>query len=180
MKRTPRRSRNAMTMHEVARQIGVSPMTVSRVLNEDPLVNEQTRQRVKVAIKELGYAPNPAARSLAKASILRIGLVYSNPSAGYLNEFLAGLLEESGRAGCQIVLEKCTARKERAVVWKRLADKGLGRCAGPQSSATLNISRITGGQSNTSTSRAFPQARRGEKKTDATVGSTRRLRPPIP
>src|ERR1700735_2117220 len=111
-----------MTMHEVAKLIGVSPMTVSRVLSASPKVKGETRERVLAAIKQLGYAPNQAARSLASASSIRIGLLYSNPSAAYLNEFLVGILEESSRTGCQIVLEKCGSRSERTAIEHMLLD----------------------------------------------------------
>ena len=88
-------------MHEVARHIGVAPMTVSRVLSGDAKVSAETRQRVEAAIKELGYSPNVAARNLAKAASVHIGLLYNNPSSAYLNELLVGVLEQSSRAGCQ-------------------------------------------------------------------------------
>jgi LacI family transcriptional regulator len=122
MKKASRRSRNRMTMYEAAKLIGVSPMTVSRVLSADPKVKKETRERVEAAIKRIGYAPNAAARSLAAARTLRIGLLYNNPSAAYLNEFLVGILDESSRSGCQIVLEKCSTRNEQAAVEKILGD----------------------------------------------------------
>src|ERR1700750_2627895 len=78
VKRTPRRRRNAVTMHEVAKHAGVSPMTVSRSLSGDARVQPATRQRVEVAIKELGYSPNIAARNLARAAPVHIGLLYNN------------------------------------------------------------------------------------------------------
>src|SRR3954451_6066127 len=81
VKRTPRRRRNAVTMHEVAKHAGVSPMTVSRALSGDAHVEAATRQRVQAAVKELGYSPNVAARNLARAASLHIGLLYNNPSA---------------------------------------------------------------------------------------------------
>jgi len=109
-------------MHEVAKHVGVSPMTVSRVLSGDANVKPEMRQRVQAAIKELGYSPNVAARNLARASTVHIGLLYSNPSAAYLNELLVGVLEQSSHAGCQIVLEKCGARNERSVIEKLLRD----------------------------------------------------------
>lgn len=109
-------------MHEAAKLIGVSPMTVSRVLSGNPKVKAETRERVLAATERLGYAPNPAARSLAAATSVRLGVLYSNPSAAYLNEFLVGLLEGSSRAGCQVVLEKCGPRGERAAVEKMLRD----------------------------------------------------------
>jgi LacI family transcriptional regulator len=123
--RTPRRSRNAVTMHEVAKHVGVSPMTVSRVISGDANVRAETLRRVREAIKELGYTPNVAARNLAKAATVHIGLLYNNPSAAYLNELLVGVLEQSSHAGCQIVLEKCGARNERAAIERLLRD-GMG------------------------------------------------------
>ena len=54
----------ALTLEDVGRQCGVSRSTVSRVINDSPLVNEATKERVLKAIKELKYAPNFIARSL--------------------------------------------------------------------------------------------------------------------
>jgi LacI family transcriptional regulator len=112
-------------MHEVAKHVGVSPMTVSRVISGDANVKAETLRRVQEAIKDLGYTPNLAARNLAKAATVRIGLLYNNPSAAYLNELLVGVLEQSSHAGCQIVLEKCGARNERAAI-ERLLRNGIG------------------------------------------------------
>jgi LacI family transcriptional regulator len=124
MKKASRRSRNQMTMHEAAKLIGVSPMTVSRVVSDDPKVKKETRERVQAAIKRIGYAPNAAARSLAAARTLRIGLLYNNPSAAYLNEFLVGILDESSRSGCQIMLEKCSTHNEQTAV-RKIIGEGL-------------------------------------------------------
>ncbi len=52
------------TMHTVAARAGVSAMTVSRVLHGDPGVRPHTRERVLVAVEELGYRRNEVARSL--------------------------------------------------------------------------------------------------------------------
>ena len=96
-KRAARRKGAGRTIEDVARHAGVSPMTVSRVINGERNVRETTRKRVAAAIRDLGYAPNPAARSLAGAQSLKIGLLYSNPSAAYLSEFLLGGLEQCSR-----------------------------------------------------------------------------------
>src|ERR1700679_12133 len=122
VKRTPRRSRNAVTMHEVAKHVGVSPMTVSRVISGDANVRPETLQRVQQAIKELGYTPNVAARHVAKDATVHLGLLYNNPSAAYLNELLVGVLEQSSHAGCQIVPEKCGTRNERADIDRLVRD----------------------------------------------------------
>lgn len=62
-------------MTDVATLAGVSHQTVSRVLNNHPNVREQTRQRVRAAITELGYRPNRAARVLATGASQVIGVV---------------------------------------------------------------------------------------------------------
>lgn len=82
-------------------------MTVSRVINGEANVRAATRDLVNAAIQKLGYAPNRAARSLAGAEELRIGLLYSNPSAAYLSEFLVGGLEQASRANLQLMVEQC-------------------------------------------------------------------------
>src|SRR5580765_4938571 len=71
-KKSRRRRGTAVTIHEVARKAGVSPMTVSRVTNGEDNVREATRDLVMKAIRELNYSPNPAARSLAGAQSTRI------------------------------------------------------------------------------------------------------------
>lgn len=62
-------------MADVAQRAGVSHQTVSRVLNESPLVKDETRDRVVAAIQELGYRRNNAARMLATNRSGRIGMV---------------------------------------------------------------------------------------------------------
>ncbi len=100
-------------------------MTVSRVISGDANVKPETRKRVDAAIKHFGYSPNVAARNLARAATVHIGMLYNNPSAAYLNELLVGVLEHSRKAGSQILLEKCGPRGERAAVEKLVAD-GVG------------------------------------------------------
>ncbi|MFN2538061.1 MAG: LacI family DNA-binding transcriptional regulator [Mycobacteriales bacterium] len=60
---------------DVARSAGVSPQTVSRVLNGSPSVRPATRSRVLAAIETLGYRPNPAARALASRRSTSLGVV---------------------------------------------------------------------------------------------------------
>ncbi len=97
-------------------------MTVSRVVNGESNVREPTRAKVAASIKALNYSPNLAARSLASADAIRIALLYSNPSAAYLSEFLVGSLEQSSQSGCQLLIEKCDGPKsERAAIEKLLA-----------------------------------------------------------
>ena len=99
MTRLRRRAIQGATIREVAVLAGGSPMTVSRVINSADHVRNETRELVTAANRELNYTPSPAARSLAGSAPYRIGLLYDNPSTGYLGEFLVGTLDESSRTG---------------------------------------------------------------------------------
>jgi LacI family transcriptional regulator len=112
MHKSSRRSRGSLTIEDVAREAGVSAMTVSRVINKEKNVREQTRQTVLETIERLNYSPNSAARNLAAGETTHIGLLYSNPSAAYLSQFLVGALEAARETGCHLVIEACESEEE--------------------------------------------------------------------
>ena len=72
---------------DVARVAGVSPTTVSRVLNSRGYLSQETREKVYEAMREINYRPNAIARSLQEQKTHLIGLVFptvSNPFYGEL------------------------------------------------------------------------------------------------
>lgn len=114
------------TIHDVARHAGVSAMTVSRVINKNVNVREPLREKVMASIKALNYSLNIAARSTrAGMSGARIGIIYSAPSAGFLNDILVGALEQCSRMGGQLVLEHCASTASQKPALKRLMAKGI-------------------------------------------------------
>jgi LacI family transcriptional regulator len=117
--------RGQPTMADVAKLAGVSAMTVSRVMNGKGLVRESTRRKVAEAVAALNYTPNQEARNLAGSKPIRVGFLYSNPSAAYLSEFLVGLLTQSGLNNVQLFVEKCEAGQEEDEHVRRLVDNGL-------------------------------------------------------
>lgn len=104
-RRGARRGSSGPTISDVAGRAGVSLMTVSRVVNRESNVLAATREKVERAIAELGYVPNPAARSLAGWRQCRIALLYANPSAAYLSEFLVGGLAGAAQCDAQLAVE---------------------------------------------------------------------------
>jgi len=105
----PTRKSRSVTLSDVAKDAGVSPMTVSRVINGETNVREETRARVRASIERLNYAPNISARNLAGAKSLRICLLYGNPSSAYLGELLMGVLEAAREIGAHVVVERTHA-----------------------------------------------------------------------
>ncbi|MEP7022429.1 MAG: LacI family DNA-binding transcriptional regulator [Actinomycetota bacterium] len=108
------------TMRDVAQAAGVSPMTVSRVINGEPLVLPETAARVERAIRKLGYQRNDAARRLrGKGQLtLTIGLLVED----LVNPFfavLADAVEDAARLHNYVVLIGSSGdslRREREVV----------------------------------------------------------------
>ncbi|MES2136559.1 MAG: LacI family DNA-binding transcriptional regulator [Pseudomonadota bacterium] len=127
MAKASRRSRGTATIEDVARTAGVSAMTVSRVINGKRNVKDSTRESVLRAIAELNYSPNTAARTLAAGEATHIGLLYANPSAAYLSQFLVGALEGARKTGAQLVLEACESESagEQAATAHRFLQSGL-------------------------------------------------------
>ncbi|WP_333676292.1 LacI family DNA-binding transcriptional regulator [Dyella sp.] len=121
----PRNRRQSVTILDVARHAGVSPMTASRVMNNNPQVGQAMRERVLASAKTLEYRPNLAGRSLRMSSIARVGVLYSNPSAAYLNQFMLGVLEESSLSGAQIMLQKCAGMRSQRQAMERLLDASV-------------------------------------------------------
>ena len=64
-----------VTLYDVAKSAGVSPKTVSRVMNGDGPVGKATRESVETAMRDLGYVPSSAARALRSSRSGLIGVV---------------------------------------------------------------------------------------------------------
>ena len=82
-----------VTINDVARASDTSKKTVSRVLNQEPGVRSEVRERVMAAVAELNYRPLASARSLASNRYFMIGLLYDNLSPSYIMEVQAGVQE---------------------------------------------------------------------------------------
>ncbi|MBU4434056.1 MAG: LacI family DNA-binding transcriptional regulator [Alphaproteobacteria bacterium] len=94
-----------ITIHDVARQSGVSIKTVSRVLNREPNVKADTRDRVQAAVAALHYRPNISARSLAGSKAYLIGVFFDNPSPGYITDVQLGAIARCREEGYHLIVE---------------------------------------------------------------------------
>jgi len=94
------------TITDVARQAGVSMKTVSRVLNKEPNVAQQTREKVLAVASELRYTPNLAAKGLASSRSYLIALIYDNsPSPNYIQPAQRGAIDACRENGFHLVVE---------------------------------------------------------------------------
>lgn len=115
-------------MLDVAKLAGVSPMTVSRVMNGKSIVRESTRKKVAEAIAALNYSANQEARILAGGKPIRVGFLYRMPnerSGSYLTEVLLGLLNETTMNNVQLFVKKSEDGDMVLEQTQRLIDNGL-------------------------------------------------------
>lgn len=92
------------TIKDVARKAGVSVKTVSRVLNNSPLVKDETRRRVLAAIDELDFHPNAAARSLVLHKSKSIGLVIADITNPFFPEIVRGAEDVANTHNYNVIL----------------------------------------------------------------------------
>src|SRR5437870_1042501 len=86
-------------MKDIARELGVSVVTISKVVRNRPDIGDETRGRVLARVRELDYRPNPAARSLVTGRTYLIGLVVPDllhPFFAEIAKSLSEVLRESG------------------------------------------------------------------------------------
>ncbi len=100
----------AATINDIARLSGVSKKTVSRIINNSPLVRKDTRDKVEALMREVGYAPDPLARGLAFRRSFLIGMVYDNPTAQYLVDMQYGALDALRGSSFELVVHPCDTR----------------------------------------------------------------------
>ena len=101
------REKGKVTINDIARLANVSKKTVSRVINDSPLVREKTREKVKLVIAEHGFAPDPQARALAFRRSFLIAMIYDNPSPQYVVNMQRGILDTLEGTSFQLILRPC-------------------------------------------------------------------------
>jgi LacI family transcriptional regulator len=98
-RRAAAREEGKVTLDLVATAAGVSPSTVSRILNGTAVVADEKRAAVEAAIARLGFVPNPVARGLAGGRTLSIGVVTQTIDSPFFGGALRGVEDELSRAG---------------------------------------------------------------------------------
>src|SRR5215212_5154288 len=88
----PQKQRNSSpTIHDVAELAGISPATVSRVLNNFPHISNEVRHQVLAAITHLNYAPNRVAQRLRANHSRLIGIVVTDITNPFFNTIMASI-----------------------------------------------------------------------------------------
>ncbi len=104
-----------LTQPEIARRLGVSVATISRVVNDQPGVSNQLRQQVLQVLQELRYTPNANARSLATDQTSTVGFVVAMPEQTgvddpFYSKIMAGVEAQLASRDYQVLLTTIEAQ----------------------------------------------------------------------
>jgi len=91
-------------MKDIARELGVSVVTISKALRDHPDISKATRERILLKVKELGYRPNLTARSLVTGRSSLIGLIVPDLIHAFFTDIARGLSQAMRQHGYFLVL----------------------------------------------------------------------------
>ncbi|MEX0720368.1 MAG: LacI family DNA-binding transcriptional regulator [Balneolaceae bacterium] len=102
-----------VTLKQIAEELGVSAMTVSRVINNKKNVDEQTRKRVLEKAASMGYTPNHVAKSLVSKKTHTIGVVIPEIHHAFFSEIVSGIEEVVYKKNYHLFLTNSAESSER-------------------------------------------------------------------
>ncbi|MBU2961366.1 LacI family DNA-binding transcriptional regulator [Citreicella sp. C3M06] len=127
----PRKSRagsDRPTLADVAREAGVSAITVSRAIRSPGIVSQKARAKVEEAVRKLGYTPDPAASALASRSTSTIGLLVPSLTNNVFSDVLRGVYDgaQDTRFFIQIGNYRYSALEEEGLIRAFLSQRPAG------------------------------------------------------
>lgn len=134
------------TLAGVAARAGVSPATVSRVLNDDPRVGAAYRRRVHAAVGELGYRPNRMARNLRMRRSAAIGIVVSDIENPHFSEAVRAIEDRAYGLGYAVLVCNTdeSPDKQRTYLEMMIDERVLGVVLSPSDPSDPTISTVIG------------------------------------
>lgn len=102
-----------VTLKHIAKELGMSAMTVSRALNDKDNVDENTKKRVVEKARSMGYTPNHVAKSLVSRKTNTIGVVIPEIYHAFFSEVISGIEEMAYKLNYQLFLTNSAEKSER-------------------------------------------------------------------
>lgn len=165
-----------MTIHDVAKRCGYSITVVSHALNNNPRVNQKTRDKIKRVAQKMGYVPNAIARSFAMKRTETIGVVVPGIVTSFYPEVIRGIKATMDKAGYGVMLglSEDDPSQERTVIdflKGRKVDGLIIAPCGVEKSPDHITSLIRSGLSSVLIDRYFPDLDSDRVTTDNIAGS---------
>lgn len=127
-----REKKGEITINDIAKELNISPSTVSRALNDHVKISEATKARVKAVAQDLGYELNLVASSLSKNKTNVIGVIIPNIGSQFFAKALSGIQETARENGYNVIIcqtnESAEQEKEMTRVMNSARVDGLVCC----------------------------------------------------
>lgn len=94
------------TIHDIAKKLNISASTVSRALNENPLISETTRKKIKKAAIEMGYRPNVMAANFRTRRTNTIGVIVPLINRHFFSSVISGIEEVAYKQGFAVTISQ--------------------------------------------------------------------------
>lgn len=109
-------ARKHATIHDIAKKAGVSSSTVSRALQDNPVINKDTRERIKVLAEKLNYQPNVLAHSLRKGRSKMVGVLVPRIDHHFFSSIISGIEKVLNEAGYNVVILQALDSVEKEIM----------------------------------------------------------------
>jgi LacI family transcriptional regulator len=103
-----------ITIYDIARELNISPATVSRGLNDHAAVNKETKKKIFNMAKEMGYRSNTFASNLRRQRTNTIGVIVPRLNSNFMSSVIAGMEKVANDTGYNLIISQSleTAKKE--------------------------------------------------------------------
>ncbi len=102
-----------ITIHDIAKKLGISASTVSRALNNNPVISEKTRMLIKQTAEEMGYRPNTMAANFRNKSTHTIGVIVPLINRHFFSSVISGIEEVAYNKGFAVIISQSNDNYEK-------------------------------------------------------------------
>ncbi len=126
-------ARKHATIHDIAKKAGVSSSTVSRALQNNPVINDKTRERIKALADKLNYQPNVLAHNLRKGHSKMVGVLVPRIDHHFFSSVIGGIEKVMNEAGFNVLILQAldSVEKENMNIQSLLEQRIAGVLASP-------------------------------------------------
>ncbi|PRY13862.1 LacI family transcriptional regulator [Pontibacter ummariensis] len=104
-----------ITIYDIAKELDVSPTTVSRALNDHPAVNKNTKQRIFDAASSMGYRSNLFASNLRSKRTNTIGVIVPMLNSHFQSSVIAGMEKVANQEGYNLIISQSLGAAEKEI-----------------------------------------------------------------
>ena len=130
-----------ISIHDLAKMLGISSSTVSRALNDHPAISDEVKEKVRKLAREMKYKPNQMATALKTGKIKTIGMLVPLINRNYFVEAIAGVENEIYEAGYDLIIASSgnMYKRERQLI----NSLGQGKVAGIIAAVALETTEFS-------------------------------------